>query len=704
MAVYFLLVLMYISQSGETQFILNELTTKYQLPSYDSGTCTIHLKLFSNNARSLEIYNNIIMANLHKAIWTTWGFNVSEPLVRMLTPFSYPQISFHEQCSINLLIEDPTINKRGHTSLSRYAILTGYASVTSGINSIFIQVKLNCLADVGHYNYFAPHTLFLFLYFVNQCVSVNNLKFKGSNNNNTFPGFLFDPHSPPHLIGLELLNQSMYDTKNIRKTLKLLKQNATKPMFVASGAFKYNNWEDLDCSQLRTNPISLKAGFYCSNNLLVLNELGKKLRLTFRPFNSIRKTGIFGSGTIPDSTLYSGTMVPMVRFQVTKKSEQMKDSKHPRVFLMSRLSLVSAVNDVLLYCTSSVIRGQQISFAAWWSPFQWNVWLLALVAFIATSITLAVQINKKSTINLNTFLFSTFAAFCSVVRQDRSLRSRLLILFSYTALVCTNLYENTITSDLILPNKPHIVKDLDELLRLNYKIFVTILSENEMEEAAYRNLCPFKRKILKNGALIELNPTKTVLRHDWYIGKDGMVKLAVYAAGNKDDLSLQIHALQTMLNVPCGLVEEPMEYVHRYWEILSYVQNEAFQLIERYRETGLLHIWRKTQIWLESVIRRRLEKEAGLQEERQETNLSFWNLIPVLSVLGPGFFISGAVFVIECNVLRIRLLKFRLRAAVQLIRFHGYLCTSKWKTTYNTLTNKIVVGYWTSVYYILGKL
>jgi hypothetical protein len=70
---------------------------KFELELSFLGMCTVHLKNFALNSKNAEIFQQILDDNEDEVLWTLWGSNTTTVVT--------PLISFHEYCSINIVLE-----------------------------------------------------------------------------------------------------------------------------------------------------------------------------------------------------------------------------------------------------------------------------------------------------------------------------------------------------------------------------------------------------------------------------------------------------------------------------------------------------------------------------------------------------------------------------------------------------------------------
>jgi hypothetical protein len=145
--------------------------------------CTVHVKPFGKDAKTISIFEEIIQTNANKFIFTTWAFNESstQHQVHLLH-------SFHEKCTMNIIIEGPHADMKDLEIMSHYFARTGFGQLTQETQSVFIQIKQKCLFAVGSHNYILSHILLIHL--EDKCLLPHGFSVEESNR---FPNVLFDP-------------------------------------------------------------------------------------------------------------------------------------------------------------------------------------------------------------------------------------------------------------------------------------------------------------------------------------------------------------------------------------------------------------------------------------------------------------------------------------------------------------------------------
>jgi hypothetical protein len=128
----------------------------------------------------------------------------------------------------------------------------------------------------------------------------------------------------------------------------------------------------------------------------------------------------------------------------------------------------------VIYCDFDPPQTSKASFRAWWAPYRWNVWAILLTDLFGLSIVLAyyklcaktrnncLSIRKKLLIFLRSWSDTWVEIIRFVLRQDAN-RSWFLMICAYFMRILTSLYENIITSQLIVPDEVRRYNTIDEL-------------------------------------------------------------------------------------------------------------------------------------------------------------------------------------------------------------------------------------------------
>jgi hypothetical protein len=126
-------IILFLQPKFNTAFELS--SQSFKLEPNRNGMCTTHLKTFSEHPLSQDIYSKVIQDNLGGQIWTLWS---SQNDSNHVTPIN----SFHEICSINIIIEGP--QKPDGDRLNQYSEDTLFA-FRPWTHSLTIIIRLRCV-------------------------------------------------------------------------------------------------------------------------------------------------------------------------------------------------------------------------------------------------------------------------------------------------------------------------------------------------------------------------------------------------------------------------------------------------------------------------------------------------------------------------------------------------------------------------------
>jgi hypothetical protein len=583
----------------------------YNLPKDISKMCTVHVKPFGNDAKTLNIYEDIVDTNANKYIFTTWSFNESstQRQVHLLD-------SFHEECTTNVLIEGPEPSMKDIEVMGNYIVNTGFGQTSDETRSIFIQIKQSCLIAVGSHNFILPHNLFLQL--AGKCMLAYGYSIVDSM---PFPNTFFVPRGYPNFFVLSRIQDIVRRSKTIREVRNRLHPNVTLPL-LAQIRPQFQDWISTDCSKLRLTVQHINRRLYCSTDTYVLRELNQALKLQFYP---VERSVLFDVLASISQNKYRGSISKVNEILFPEQPKQLLLLKH------TRFNLESIVMELLLYCEPARERGAQISFNPWWSPFQPNTWLVGIFCFLITSFVISFVISGDVSglvFSWDKMFLSIFNVFRSVMKQNSSSEAKLLMLFTFTSFVFTSVYE----------------KDLDELLKLNFKVLIPTYSKSVSQNILHQESHPAKSKIYNSGATRFIDADVGDIKK---LAREEKNRMALFLIGELREFSLELFKIQQGIGSKCHLVRKPVVSAHRYFAVSSSVQNHVYAFIEKYREAGLLEVWYKTEIHFKSLIQRRLDRNLSSDDQYTDTYITLPNLIPVFMLWVPGFLLSFLAFTIE---------------------------------------------------------
>jgi hypothetical protein len=297
----------------------------------------------------------------------------------------------------------------------------------------------------------------------------------------------------------------------------------------------------------------IKSQKYCFAVDYIVEFLKSELNFTKTPHrNLLRRNGEPTFGGITDSTIDN--------FAISESSFN---------FLTTE-SEMSAT-----YCDFSPPRTSQINFGAWWGPYQLKVWGFLSNSFLALSFVLAIsklykynggQMHKSVTVVdvFQSWSDMILSVIRCILRQDE-FACVILNTCAFCMLIFTCLYENIITSKLIVPDEEMRYENIAELTNNGYSIIVQFDNDITLDIKLPDSL----NKILfghfqKSGkSKLEFDNVRFVFRSsadESYIVDLGnaSLKYAWLHDNNKLMLSYNEKMLSKFHQIPCHIVRNPL--------------------------------------------------------------------------------------------------------------------------------------------------
>jgi hypothetical protein len=625
-------------------FCLTSANDIYRIEPCPFGTSTVHVKSFSSSISSVIFVNKFIISNQDRAVWTLWPSPHNESQIPR------PFYTFNEHCTINVVVEMPSPNSKDLKSMARYMRNTTFPFRAGYSHSIFIQIKFKCDYRVGDQSLTLP--LSLFLYFVD-CPTVNDLKAR-------FPHVYVSPYCGAGFRN-KMLNNSLstyggetlvkYKDECWKEDLGFLSQ---RPILVEK-----NNWpQKANCLQTRWKADDISADLvYCQMTDFLMIHVVHGLRLNYtydkdiklRKYPSVEKTrgwffldnffGGNGKGKIYDLILdhYTG------RFYLD----------------ISRSHFI--------WCDFTIPKEEDMSFLAWFSPFRVEVWLGFLACIIGISLCLALKDITADRLQNNLSFVEYATSMCRglfiivriILRQNVDMLSTIMLIFSFATMVITSLFENTVTSDLIVPVLPNIMKDVSDLYRNGYLIFKY---DNNVKHSA--DGPSFVSRSTEKGSSefgflppqYIVYPTSTFGIQDYQkVYNNRERKLAEHVVGTESEAQWMLHDISRYSKYPCHRTLQPEGFYLQYMQVVGFFEKEATRLVSLYSSAGFLAFWQRHDEFVSYLVFLRSSAFREKYVNKNQSNLlTLYNLVPVFCVW-IGLCVASVIgFLVEvCTSVRI---------------------------------------------------
>jgi hypothetical protein len=405
----------------------------------------------------------------------------------------------------------------------------------------------------------------------------------------------------------------------------------------------FDVYGNFTCNQRSFEQGRITRERYCFTGNYILSFLQSELNFTIHPANPITQSQITGYGKI-SQLVHDDFRVCEAQFN----------------FLLAESEVTG------LYCDFSPPRTNKISFRAWWAPYRLNVWgwfssSLVGLSLVLTYCALIVKGRNFMQNKLKAFVQSWCDRLLEVIRlilhqDDCQNRNLLLITCSFFMFIFTSLYENIITSQLIVPDEVLRYKDIIELTDDGYSITVQaegeLFSERKLPDSLNQTLA---EHFQRHGKSME----------DFYEG----VKFVFYDFTDESylidigNVSLKYASLQMTDKISLSFIERYLSKLHGrechrvrnsastgfklmfFYNFLVYQQLELMQLM---RDQGFISWWFQLQEFSHKVYLSHWQKDTEtIVDYEVSSYISNMNLVPIYTVWFAFNLVGLIVFAVE---------------------------------------------------------
>jgi hypothetical protein len=626
--------------------------TEFLLESWPTGyTCTVNLKAtFSNeiNCKNRLVFDEVVASNKHTAV-RTLSSNDSF--------YATQQITFFEQCSINILIEDFVISNSLTPNYMRlYLQQQDYFTKTLYVgkdyfHSIYILMKWECETHMSFHT--SKLDISLFVHYLDSC---NQNKFQISD-------LLFPSH-----IALPFNSKAGYYLKSIRRSNSTSifirpTRSSSDPKYNL-GVFSHTTDKGLSCLKTRLSTEEVQLFGRCLLRDFLVQHLQSQLNFTVSHVSNMKH-----------DWNYLESKFGYLSFDVF--FENVESFVHYGVASLSTPDY--KVHSQLVYCDFTVLE-KSLSFYAWITPLQIEVWVslavsILIIAFI-TSIVIAH--SKRENVKFSLLLLVHYSMLAlGVILHQHSPRIRTIAFtcLGLSALTLTSMYENKITAELIVSDQPTIIDNLFTLIHVHgYQVYVPGLDEN-LRQKAYERLAKYFR---------EINPSQQLLQEKVMLRKYNNFFNDPEEFGNPEDKrSIFTQAMELeneyILNTiregnpgrQCYFVKKEVGYAWTLAIFNNVLGRKQLDLWNMYIQSGLMVFWRNLDKFHRQVFRSNKTAVGGQSNaelSHREQQIRFGNLIPIFAVYFALIGVSAIVLIIESSMPSARI----LCSQVANMFYHGF--------------------------------
>jgi len=418
-------------------------------PPADKYIYTLHIRTLKTDFKSIAILDQLLQENIHQIIYTT-NFGYTENVK--------PSLDFNEQITLNIIIE--TSNNKRIFEEYQYHDLFGasHYSYRDQRHAIFILIRQSCSTFVVPF----AHIVQLQLFF--HYVGCNDIL-------HSAPIYRF-PLIYVHIQGRGI-NIFLYYAEFDGPFYTFGVSNK-KELRASSEMQLYHIEADFLCF-----PFCLKSYWKmsetnamngrCTYNLILLQNLQLALNFTVRfldePITIHLQFYVLVEGSAYESTNYFSN------YLIHTDNEE----TYP------------------FYCEHIDEHNVIASFSPLAQPFSREVWLtITVLLFVLSCVGIVMrkdqEVNLSLKIVLIGFFSSLFLMFRTFIRHEITHTNWIVSLLSFIGVLVSSLYENDITSRLIVPSPPFVYDNIIELLQNNFTILYPVFNMTGEQSATHNRL------------------------------------------------------------------------------------------------------------------------------------------------------------------------------------------------------------------------
>jgi hypothetical protein len=390
----------------------------------------------------------------------------------------------------------------------------------------------------------------------------------------------------------------------------------------------YDYYGNFTCEKRNVELNSIKEGTFCFASDYVVSILQDKLNFTKIPYNSVNiDHPSVAHGYISDHSI-----------------DEFSTGRASWNFLLIETEMT------VIYCDFNPPQTSKVSFRAWWAAYRWNVWAILLTGLFGLSIVLAyyklcaniryngLAIRKILLIFLQSWSDRLLEIIRFILRQDDN-QSWYFITCAYFMLIFTSLYENIITSQLIVPDEVQRYKTIDELTDDGYSILIlcdlSLLLERKLTDSVNQTIA---EHFLKNGK--SKNDFYEGVKFEYQEPTDAFLtqvgnaslKHAVLQMASHDTLSNINNILSKLHGIPCQQVRNSIASSLKFMYDGNFLVYEQLRISQLMRDHGFVSWFYKRQEYSQKLYVAHLKGHKNEVTDSGSAYISNMNLVPIYSV------------------------------------------------------------------------
>jgi hypothetical protein len=579
-----------------------------KLPTPRDRTCTAHVKYFplDTSFGPRDAYEGFVLSNKEYSLFTLWS---NESL------HVSPVIQFFEQCSVNIIFQNPAPNLK--TSVNFLKNMNFYG--TGPLHSVYIFMQWNCDDEIEYEEEALGLDLSVYLQYLNRtCESVQK-EIDG-----VFPNFRLLPFrvSSSYAFLLRVPRGGKPESSIFIRKPKLNK-NFT-PNCISSIKSKYHSYS---CLHLREKHKCIYRHFVLSHLQTALNFSCKYInRGDFHVYGHPNPLG----------------------FLHFDRSIMGKGLREVNPYIKSWIP-EGLTKTLIVYCDFKG-SSDRLKIQAWTNPMELHVWIaLGVSVLVCAAFSCAFEPNSGWGSNAFWLIGIILRQYSTAIQ-----RSILLTAFGLAALTLTSMYENFITIELIAPTKAFPATDLGQLaLDRKYQIYLESF-ENPPDSLRIEYLNqylaedPKKKRLLTEKNVVYFFATKNPTLEE--LG-DMKKKVAFLVGGITTGMETVYLRKVSVINPSreCNYVKIPHSMEPLFAEFRNTGSSEQIKIMSYFLEAGFLYAWENTRVYVMQLNNehiRRIMDSAKDTEEFDEADEDYLTLVNLVSIFTFWSVVLGFAFVV----------------------------------------------------------
>jgi hypothetical protein len=296
-----------------------------------------------------------------------------------------------------------------------------------------------------------------------------------------------------------------------------------------------------------------------------------------------------------------------------------------------------------LYCNFDPHRSLQINFSAWWEPFRPEIWLCLLTAFVTISIAME-YIASFGFLQSVSLACEPLQIVRSVLRQDDLKRNLLLVMFCFIMMKLTSLYENIITSQLIVPDKEIVYKTFVELVENHYEF-----QSSFNIETLTPTIQSYLNRINKSITFSEMKFERVKSSFKFDIVANSSLRKSYLNYNTENLWYYHIQYLNQKYSYSCHTVVEPLSTKLSFMDFHNFLTHVQMNVMLKLRDHGFLAWWKHLETFSIAMMYSMQNRNRTISEDYSESFISNLNIVPVYTVWMSLLIGSMIVFTVECR-------------------------------------------------------